>query len=94
MTSEGDVTILTRTFKIIVQLFLPIEVDIHVPCVRIEGGSMLTLNGGQEQTKCEKDKTWVTSVPNSSVVLCEVCQTKLSKYGQYRMDREQNNIGS
>lgn len=53
---------------------------------------MLTLNGWQEQTKCEKDKTWVTSVPNSSVVLCEVCKTKLSKYGQYRMDREQNNI--
>lgn len=88
MTSEGDVTILIRAFKIIILLFLPIDVDIHAPRVRVAGGSMLTLKGGQEQTKCEKDKTWVTSVPNFSVAFWEVCQTKLSKYGQYRMDTE------
>lgn len=45
-----NVTILIREFKIIIQLFLPVNVDIHVFCVRVTGESLLILKGRQEKS--------------------------------------------
>lgn len=50
VTSGRDVTILIREFKIIIQLFLPVNVDIHVLYVRVTGESLLILKGRQEKS--------------------------------------------